>query len=132
MSMFMVNPLAAAPDRSAAVNRAASAAPNASASSAGSNAMSANSLSTEFLQLLIAQLKNQNPESPTDGTAFVTQLAQFTSVQQETQSTVDLGSILSLLQQAAVPVAAGTGANPPAATSNGTPPSPGASPAGTS
>ena len=35
-----------------------------------------------FLQLLVAQLKNQDPTSPMDDTAFVTELAQFNTVEQ--------------------------------------------------
>lgn len=35
-----------------------------------------------FLQLLVAQLKNQDPMQPADGTQFVTQLAQFSSLEQ--------------------------------------------------
>jgi flagellar basal-body rod modification protein FlgD len=35
----------------------------------------------EFLQLLMAQLKNQDPLSPAEGTEFVAQLAQFSVVQ---------------------------------------------------
>jgi flagellar basal-body rod modification protein FlgD len=35
-----------------------------------------------FLQLLVAQIKNQNPLSPTDGTQFVSQLAQFSQLEQ--------------------------------------------------
>lgn len=53
-----------------------------------------------FLQLLVTQLKNQDPENPTDGTQFVTELAQFTTLDQTTQGTSDLGSILQLLQAA--------------------------------
>ncbi len=51
-----------------------------------------------FLQLLVAQLKNQDPQNPADGTSFVTQLAQFTTLEQDTQSTQDLNKILALLQ----------------------------------
>jgi flagellar basal-body rod modification protein FlgD len=50
-----------------------------------------------FLQLLVAQLKNQDPEQPTDGTAFVTELAQFTTLQTDTQSTTDLNTIVAAL-----------------------------------
>lgn len=36
----------------------------------------------EFLQLLVAQLKNQDPLNPADGQEFAAQLAQFSSVEQ--------------------------------------------------
>lgn len=35
-----------------------------------------------FLQLLVSQLKNQDPLNPTDSTQFVTQLAQFSELEQ--------------------------------------------------
>ena len=35
-----------------------------------------------FLQLLVAQLKNQDPMSPADPTQFVSQLAQFSELEQ--------------------------------------------------
>ena len=35
-----------------------------------------------FLQLLVAQLQNQDPLNPTDSTTFVTQLAQFSELEQ--------------------------------------------------
>ncbi|HOD35793.1 MAG TPA: flagellar hook assembly protein FlgD [Syntrophales bacterium] len=54
-----------------------------------SAASSKNSMSTdrvmgkeEFLKMLIAQLKNQNPLNPLDGTEFTAQLAQFSSLEQ--------------------------------------------------
>ena len=36
-----------------------------------------------FLQLLVAQLKNQDPLNPADSTQFLTQLAQFQTLQQD-------------------------------------------------
>lgn len=51
-----------------------------------------------FLQLLVTQLKHQDPQSPADGTQFVTQLAQFTTLDKTTQATADLDQILKLLQ----------------------------------
>src|SRR5690242_11136098 len=35
----------------------------------------------DFLQLMIAQMKNQDPMQPTDDKEFVTQLAQFNSLE---------------------------------------------------
>jgi flagellar basal-body rod modification protein FlgD len=35
-----------------------------------------------FLKLLVAQLKNQDPMQPADGTQFVAQLAQFSELEQ--------------------------------------------------
>jgi flagellar basal-body rod modification protein FlgD len=34
-----------------------------------------------FLQLLVAQIRNQNPLNPANGTEFVAQLAQFTQLE---------------------------------------------------
>jgi flagellar basal-body rod modification protein FlgD len=36
----------------------------------------------QFLQLLVAQIQYQDPTNPTDSTAFVTQLAQFSQLEQ--------------------------------------------------
>ena len=56
---------------------------------------STNGMATEsaFLQLLVAQLKNQNPMQPMDGTTFVTQLAQFNDVEQNLAQRTDLDAI---------------------------------------
>jgi flagellar basal-body rod modification protein FlgD len=35
-----------------------------------------------FLQLLVAQIKNQNPMNPADSIQYITQLSQFTGVEQ--------------------------------------------------
>ena len=35
-----------------------------------------------FLQLLVAQMKNQDPTAPMDSSTFLTQLAQFSSLEQ--------------------------------------------------
>src|SRR5580704_16438560 len=37
-----------------------------------------------FLQLLVAQLKNQDPTNPADPTQFMTEIAQMTAVQSQT------------------------------------------------
>jgi flagellar basal-body rod modification protein FlgD len=56
-----------------------------------------------FLELLVAQLKNQDPTNPSDPTAFVSQLASFSSVEQLVNANSKLDTILtqSELSQAA-------------------------------
>jgi flagellar basal-body rod modification protein FlgD len=51
-----------------------------------------------FLKLLVAQMKNQDPLKPMDDTAFVAQLAQFSSLEQQT-STNQLLQLMSTQQQ---------------------------------
>jgi len=46
-----------------------------------------------FLQLLVAQLKNQDPTQPVDGTTFVTQLAEFSDVEQNLAMRQDLDAM---------------------------------------
>ena len=85
--------------------------PAATQSSPQPSAPSTDPMATEqtFLQLLVAQLKNQDPSTPADPTQFVTQLAQFTSLEQSTQQTSDLNAILAQLQATAASAGGGTG-----------------------
>jgi flagellar basal-body rod modification protein FlgD len=78
-----------------------------------------------FLQLLVAQLQNQDPEQPTDGTAFVTELAQFTTLSEDTESATDLDTIVAALPslEPAASVAAASGSSGAATASNNTTPS---------
>lgn len=48
-----------------------------------------------FLKMLVAQLKNQNPLSPLDGTDFAAQLAQFSSLEQLTNMSSQMESLSS-------------------------------------
>ncbi len=65
-----------------------------------------------FLQLLVAQLKNQDPTQPQDGTQFVAELAQFTSVDEQLAMRQDLDQINSLLAAGAASQAGkGSGAS---------------------
>jgi len=51
-----------------------------------------------FLQLLIVQLQNQDPTAPQDNTAFIAQLAQFSSLEQLTsinQAVTAMAGVLS-------------------------------------
>src|SRR5260370_18737935 len=58
-----------------------------------------------FLKLLVAQLKNQDPLSPADGLQFITQLAQFTSLEQSLQMRTDLDAIRVALESKGTPPA---------------------------
>jgi flagellar basal-body rod modification protein FlgD len=48
-----------------------------------------------FLQLLVAQLRNQDPLNPSDGTQFVAQLAQF----QQLEQTMNTGQDIAAMRQ---------------------------------
>jgi len=65
--------------------------PSAAASLAGSTGNAALGRD-EFLQLLVAQLRNQDPTSPQDGHEFAAQLAQFSSVEQLTNIGTSMSS----------------------------------------
>ena len=88
MTPLPIGSIAAYSSAVAPASGSASGAPSASANLASQNV---------FLQLLVAQLKNQDPQQPTDGTAFVTQLAQFTTLQEDTQAASDLDKIVAAL-----------------------------------
>jgi flagellar basal-body rod modification protein FlgD len=69
--------------------------PTTTSSSSSPNSSLANE--NVFLQLLVAQLENQDPSNPTDGTQFVTQLAQFSDLSNTTDMASDLDSIKQTL-----------------------------------
>jgi flagellar basal-body rod modification protein FlgD len=52
-----------------------------------------------FLQLLVAQIKNQDPMNPSDGVEFLTQLAQFTQLEQTLGMSADLSAIRTGLEK---------------------------------
>jgi|SRR5438105_15100927 flagellar basal-body rod modification protein FlgD len=54
-----------------------------------------------FLQLLVAQIKNQNPLNPADGTQFLTQLAQFSQLEQTIAIRQDLETLTNNIPPAA-------------------------------
>ena len=112
MSTSAITPVTATP--------ATPASNQATANPAAAVAASTDKLASQsvFLQLLVAQLKNQDPQNPADGTQFVTQLAQFTTLEQTTQSRSDLDAILKVMQTPAQPVTAP--AAPPSSTATAT------------
>jgi len=56
----------------------------------------------QFLQLLVTQLKNQDPMSPMDGTQFAAQLAQFSTVEQLMQMNTKLDAQTTAAAQAQI------------------------------
>jgi len=46
-----------------------------------------------FLKLLVAQMRNQDPLQPQDGAAYLTQLAQFSSLEQSVQLRDEVTSV---------------------------------------
>jgi flagellar basal-body rod modification protein FlgD len=75
--------------------------PGASGSPAANSATSQSSgidnLANEntFLKLMIAQIQNQDPLNPTDSVQFLTQLAQYSTLEQNLQMKSDLDGILA-------------------------------------
>jgi flagellar basal-body rod modification protein FlgD len=69
-----------------------------SSGSSGSGSTSATSLGgTDFLTLMLAQLKNQDPTSPVDSNTFLSQLASLSEVQGITQLNTSFAGISSSL-----------------------------------
>ncbi|SIT44646.1 flagellar hook assembly protein [Paraburkholderia piptadeniae] len=75
---------------------------SASSSSSASSATSGSNLQNTFLQLLIAQMKNQDPTNPMDSSQMTSQLAEIntvTGIQQLNTSLTSLASQLTTNQQ---------------------------------
>lgn len=74
----------------------AAAAPQSQSTGAGANTSNAAALSNDFetfLTMLSVQMKNQDPLNPQDSTEFATQLAQFSTVEQQTLTNTLLGDL---------------------------------------
>lgn len=54
---------------------------------------------SQFLHLLVAQMKGQNPLSPMDGAEFVAQLAQFSSLEELINIRTTLDNVQQILNQ---------------------------------
>jgi flagellar basal-body rod modification protein FlgD len=86
------------------VNAASSALLGTSSTTQSSNSSTTSASTTQplgqdaFLKLLMAQLSNQDPLQPTDSTQFVTQLSQFSMVEQSQQQSTQLSNISAQLQ----------------------------------
>ncbi len=72
------------------------------AADTGANSASKSTVSKDmFLQLLVAQIKNQDPMNPSDGAAYLTQLAQFQQLEQGINTGEDVAAIRSSLNEIA-------------------------------
>ena len=93
---------------------AATAAPATSTGSSSTTGLGSSAPSEQmFLQLLVAQIKNQDPTSPQDPSQFVAQLAQFSQLEQ----VIAIRQDADAMNKAATTPAAGTtttGATPAA------------------
>jgi flagellar basal-body rod modification protein FlgD len=82
-----------------------------SAAEASSSAQTSSTISSTddlaskdmFLKLLVAQMQNQNPLNPSDPMQFVSQLAQFTSLEQTVAMKGRLDDIYQVLSTGATP-----------------------------
>jgi flagellar basal-body rod modification protein FlgD len=69
---------------------------NASSSTMSSSTQSAQDLKTQFLKMLIAQLKNQDPTKPVDNSQMVAQQAQFASLEQMQNMNTNMVSLMAM------------------------------------
>jgi len=72
-----------------------------------------------FLQLLVAQLQNQDPLNPTDSTQFVSQLAQFSELEQVMAIRTDTDTLVTDASTAASSTAASSTASTSTSDSTG-------------
>src|SRR5664279_6091966 len=66
---------------------------SATSASSGADTTKLAGTQDEFLKLFMAQLQNQDPLSPKNGSDMVAQLAQFSSVEQQTQTNSQLAAL---------------------------------------
>lgn len=73
------------------------------AAASSSQAVAGDSLANReaFLQMLVAQIQNQDPLNPTDGVEFLSQLAQFSELEQMLGIRGELTSLRKLAEAAA-------------------------------
>jgi len=78
------------------VTSATDATSNTSSTTGSTSTTSSNSVDyNTFLQLLIAEMKNQDPTNPMDTSQYMSQFAQLSTVEQAMQTNTKLDSLLS-------------------------------------
>src|SRR5580698_2745524 len=78
-----------------------SAAPPTGSTAPGQGSNPLTSLSSnfgDFLNLLMTQLKNQDPSSPMDANSFTSELVEFSSVEQQINTNTSLTQLIQLTQ----------------------------------
>jgi flagellar basal-body rod modification protein FlgD len=91
------------------VSATSSATSTSTSSSSSSTTAATNSLNyNDFLTLLLAEMKNQDPTSPMDASAMVSQLATISEVGQAVQTNTTLSSLLTSSQLMQSEVAVGS------------------------
>lgn len=97
----------------------------ASSSSTSAAASSASALNTPsesmFLNLLVAQMKNQDPLNPADSTQFVSQLAQFSELEQVIGIRTDTDQLATAATSSSTTPATSTTTNSTSTSSQTTP-----------
>ena len=84
---------------SVAAQQSATTASTAATGTGSGNALTALSGNFQnFLQMLMTQLKNQDPTSPLDTNQFTTELVQFSSVEQQISTNTNLTQLIQLSQ----------------------------------
>jgi len=91
---------------------------NQSQSSTPVNSSTATQEKNMFLQLLVAQLQNQDPLNPVQGTEFVTQLAQFQQLEQSINSGQDIAAMRADLDLLVSPTSSNGNSNTSATTNS--------------
>ena len=91
-----LNPITAAADAASpyAENATSGSAATTGSSSASPSAGGSEVTQDQFLQLLVTQLKNQDPLNPTDSDQFMSELAQFSQLQEVIGVHQDLNALL--------------------------------------
>jgi flagellar basal-body rod modification protein FlgD len=90
------------------------------ASTSGVKADPARDKQNEFLLLLVAQLKGQNPLNPIEGSEFVAQLAQFSSLEELTKIRTSMDEVQKVLTASAAVASPSITTPPNISTSNPT------------
>jgi flagellar basal-body rod modification protein FlgD len=94
---MVINNALSTPSLATPTPGAGTATTGASTASAASAASGVSLGGTDFLTLMLAQLKNQDPTSPVDSNTFLTQLAQLSQVQGITQLNTSFSALSSSL-----------------------------------